>query len=197
MCSKREPFHALLPLLRHVVPLNDWNCRLIIPVVKGRCAREALPHAFNIGCAREALPHAFNIRVCVWGSSLLSLFRDSFCHAKNRIMYVILWWTVYILTQFTCNWRHPNQFLMMSQMHCMMQPLGCINTKSDIYLNRSILFIAIFCWSCKKLLLLYGWNSEWVCQWINDLHLSLLLCLLPLTCHPPDMKYISSSMGLN
>ena len=49
MCSKREPFHALLPLLRHVVPLNDGNCRLTIPVVKGRCAREALPHAFNIG----------------------------------------------------------------------------------------------------------------------------------------------------
>ena len=37
------------PLLRHVVPLNDGNCRLTIPVVKGRCAREALPHAFNIG----------------------------------------------------------------------------------------------------------------------------------------------------
>ena len=49
MCSKRGPFHALLPLLRHVVPLNDGNCRLTIPVVKGRCAREALPHAFNIG----------------------------------------------------------------------------------------------------------------------------------------------------
>ena len=49
MCSKREPFHALLPLLRHVVPLNDGNCRLTIPVVKGRCAREALPHAFSIG----------------------------------------------------------------------------------------------------------------------------------------------------
>ena len=49
MCSKREPFHALLPLLRHVVPLNDGNCRLIILVVKGRRARDALPHAFHIG----------------------------------------------------------------------------------------------------------------------------------------------------
>ena len=49
MCSKREPFLALLPLLRHVVPLNDGNCRLTIPVVKGRCAREALSHAFDIG----------------------------------------------------------------------------------------------------------------------------------------------------
>ena len=49
MCSKREPFHALLPLLCHVVPLNNGNCRLTIPVVKGRCARDALPHAFDIG----------------------------------------------------------------------------------------------------------------------------------------------------
>ena len=49
MCSKREPFHELLPLLRHVVPLNDGNCRLTIPVVKGCCAREALSHAFDIG----------------------------------------------------------------------------------------------------------------------------------------------------
>ena len=38
----------LLPLLRHVVPLNDGNCRLTIPVVKGHCSRYALPHSFNI-----------------------------------------------------------------------------------------------------------------------------------------------------
>ena len=55
MCSKREPFHALLSLLRHVVPLNDGNCRLTIPVVKGRCAREALPHSFNIGVFKFVL----------------------------------------------------------------------------------------------------------------------------------------------
>ena len=48
MCLKRETFHALLRLLRHVVPLNDGKCRLTIPVVKGRCAREALHRAFNI-----------------------------------------------------------------------------------------------------------------------------------------------------
>ena len=52
MCSKREPLHVLLPLLPHVVPLNDGNYRLTIPVVKGRCAREALPHAFNIGVVK-------------------------------------------------------------------------------------------------------------------------------------------------
>ena len=49
MCSKREPFYVLLPSLRHIVPLNDGNCRLTIPFVKGRCAREALPDAPYIG----------------------------------------------------------------------------------------------------------------------------------------------------
>ena len=39
----------LLPLLRHVVPLNDGNRRLTIPVDKGHSARDALPHAFHIG----------------------------------------------------------------------------------------------------------------------------------------------------
>ena len=39
----------LLPLLRHMVPLNNGNCRLTIPIVKGRCARDALPQAFHIG----------------------------------------------------------------------------------------------------------------------------------------------------
>ena len=48
MVLEREPFRVLLPLLRHVVSLNDENCRLTIPVVKGRCARDAIPHTFNI-----------------------------------------------------------------------------------------------------------------------------------------------------
>ena len=38
----------LLPLLHHVVPLDDGNCHLTIPVVKGRWARDVLPHSFNI-----------------------------------------------------------------------------------------------------------------------------------------------------
>ena len=38
----------LLPLLGHMVPLNDRNCPLTIPVIKGRCARNALSHTFNI-----------------------------------------------------------------------------------------------------------------------------------------------------
>ena len=37
------------PIITSRGALKDGNCRLTIPVVKGRCAREALPHAFNIG----------------------------------------------------------------------------------------------------------------------------------------------------
>ena len=39
----------LLPLLCHVVPLNNEICRLTMPVVKGHCAHDMLPHTFNIG----------------------------------------------------------------------------------------------------------------------------------------------------
>ena len=34
------------------VTWNDGNCRLTIPVVKGCCAREALPHTFDIGVSK-------------------------------------------------------------------------------------------------------------------------------------------------
>ena len=45
--------HPALSLLRHVVPLNDGNCRLTITVVKGRCSRDALPHAVHIGVFKQ------------------------------------------------------------------------------------------------------------------------------------------------
>ena len=47
--TKREPFHVLLPLLHHVVPLKSGNCRLTIPIVKECCAHDVLPQAFDIG----------------------------------------------------------------------------------------------------------------------------------------------------
>ena len=37
------------PIITSRGALDDRNCRLTIPVVKGRCARDALPHAFHIG----------------------------------------------------------------------------------------------------------------------------------------------------
>ena len=39
---------AFLPLLSRGA-LNDGNCRLKMPVVHGRGARDTLPHTFNIG----------------------------------------------------------------------------------------------------------------------------------------------------
>ena len=49
MVLEARAVRLLLPLLRHVVPLNDENWRLKMPVGKGRCARDALPHTFDIG----------------------------------------------------------------------------------------------------------------------------------------------------
>ena len=46
-CSKREPFHVLLPLLRHVVPLNNGNCRLTMRQGTLRSWR-ATPYLDNI-----------------------------------------------------------------------------------------------------------------------------------------------------
>ena len=37
------------PIVTSRGALNDGNCRLTIPVDKGRFARDALPHAFHIG----------------------------------------------------------------------------------------------------------------------------------------------------
>ena len=47
-CSKWEPFHLLLPLSCHVVSLDDGNCRLTMPVVKGCFVSEALAHAYSL-----------------------------------------------------------------------------------------------------------------------------------------------------
>ena len=46
--SKREPFRMLLPLLRHVAPLSDGKLLSHNAVVKGRCARDAIPWTFHI-----------------------------------------------------------------------------------------------------------------------------------------------------
>ena len=60
--SKPELFRMLLPLLRHVVPINVGNCRLTIPVVKWHCACYALFHTFNIGEFKsfEIIPPQWN-----------------------------------------------------------------------------------------------------------------------------------------
>ena len=40
-------------LLRHVVPLDDQNCRLKTPAVKERCVRDTLRHTFDIGVLKS------------------------------------------------------------------------------------------------------------------------------------------------
>ena len=47
-CSKRESLDVLLPLLHNMVTLNDGNCRLAMPIVKGRGALVSLPKIYVV-----------------------------------------------------------------------------------------------------------------------------------------------------
>ena len=87
MWSKREPFHALLPLLRHVVFLNDGKCCLTIPIVKGRCAREALPHAFNIGVFKYGKSNPSTIKHIYNESNLNEICDAAFDSDDWRVEY--------------------------------------------------------------------------------------------------------------
>ena len=57
-----ESFRVLLPLLRHVMPLNGGTCRLTMLVGKGRCAHDVLPHTFNIGVFRSVKNNSATIK---------------------------------------------------------------------------------------------------------------------------------------
>ena len=52
----------LLPLLRHMVPINDRNCRLTLPIVKGRCAHDELPRTFDIGVFESVIKNSTTIK---------------------------------------------------------------------------------------------------------------------------------------
>ena len=91
MCSKREPFHALLPLLRHVVLLNDGNCRLTMPVGKGRCARDALPHAFHIGVFEFVFYDFDRNKTYLHESAYIIEGCDVVCHAVNTTAGKAVW----------------------------------------------------------------------------------------------------------
>ena len=112
MCSKREPFHALLPLLRHVSPLHDGNCRLTIPVIKGRCAREALPHVFNIGVFKygKSLPQqnifTANLRTWMKFVTLLSTaIISGIFHKQCQWLSWRLWWHALAFVTYEIAWR--------------------------------------------------------------------------------------------
>ena len=62
MCSKQDPFHALPPLVRQVGPLCDRNFRPTIRVIEGCCAREGLPHAFNISVFQYSKSNSTTIK---------------------------------------------------------------------------------------------------------------------------------------
>ena len=52
-CPKQEPFPLLIQLLCHMVLLDDGNCHLTMPVIKGHYTWDALPHTFNNGMVKS------------------------------------------------------------------------------------------------------------------------------------------------
>ena len=54
-CSKREQFRVLLPLFRHVVPLNDGNCRLKMPISRWYITIENPSYLFMTLSCTEAI----------------------------------------------------------------------------------------------------------------------------------------------
>ena len=60
------------PILRQVVSLNDGNRRLIMPVPKGSCARDALPHTVNID-------------VCKYGRKTSATWKHIYNESANLI----------------------------------------------------------------------------------------------------------------
>ena len=114
MCSKREPFHALLPLLRHVVPLNDRNGRLTITVIKGLCAREALPQAFNIGVFKygksnpTAIKHIYNESERIWMevvTMLLTAIIGEIFQKQCQWLVWRVWWHALAFVTHEITWR--------------------------------------------------------------------------------------------
>ena len=78
ICSKREPFHALPPLLRLVVPLS--------------CAREALPHAFNFGVFKYDKSNPTTIRYIYNESEKLNKSCDVAFDSNN-------WWNLTLIVE--------------------------------------------------------------------------------------------------
>ena len=69
MCLKREPFHMLLPLLSHVVPLKR---------------RESSPHnTRGQGTLCSWAPHAFNIDVFKYGKSNPTTIKHIYNESEN------------------------------------------------------------------------------------------------------------------
>ena len=78
-------------------------------------------------------------RLDLWKSSFLLSFTDSLCHVRNKIKYVLSWWTVYELTRvlFSCLYpsllhnsenKHQNNPLMSAE------TIRCLSTYIILYI---------------------------------------------------------------
>ena len=95
-----------LPLLRHVVSLNDDTCRSISPVVTERSARDPPLHTFNIGVFKSdkskyiTINHIYN--------TFVNLTRARLCYTQDYLTSVIV--RCYIKNLCRFRWYPHNQW---------------------------------------------------------------------------------------
>ena len=91
----------ILPWIKSISNELDITCHVFASQLSDHCdviANRLWRHQQIIKRASETLDD-------VWRSSFLVSFMDSLCRVRNKIMYVLLWRTVYALTQvlFRCS----------------------------------------------------------------------------------------------
>ena len=82
------------PWIKLISKELDITCHVFVSQLSGHCdviANQLWRHQQNVKRARHGDD--------VWWSLFLASFMDSLCRARNEIMYVLLWQTVYALTR--------------------------------------------------------------------------------------------------
>ena len=126
--------------LRHVMSLNDGNCRLAMAVVKGCCARDALPQTFNIGvlktdkkkstknkmCLRWICQLSWQLRYLFWCQWLVVFpingVSDWFgwvsWHALDSVTHEIKWHRAFVAQLSPLLWENRRNFPPKSTLSC-------------------------------------------------------------------------------
>ena len=86
------------PWIKSISNELDITFHVIASQLSGHCdviSTRLWRHQQNVQSQTEQVSHGTG----VWRSLFLSSFMGSFCHVRNKIMYVLSWQTVYALTR--------------------------------------------------------------------------------------------------
>ena len=128
---------------------------------------------------QQNIKRASETRDDVWRSSFLSSFMDSLCRVRNRIMYVLLWRTVYALTRvlFWClfpsllrnsGYKHQNNPLVSTFLTCQALNLSpiikSISNELDIAIHVIASQLSGHCDVIGNRLWRHQQNENWVSE---------------------------------